>query len=83
MGPLYDIEGFFSPDLWKGTDKLIRSVEDPGVVSTSILCSGHKVQHPVFGDGTVILTDPDTGTALIDFGAFGRRRVNPDLLSLL
>ena len=82
MGPLYDIEGFFSPDLWKGTDKLIHSLEDPGVVSTSILGRGDKVHHPVFGDGTVVLTDPDTGTALVDFSTFGKRRVNPDMLSI-
>ena len=82
MGPLYDIEGFFSPDLWKGTDKLINSLEDPGVVSTSILKRGDKVHHSVFGDGTVTDTDPDTGTVSVDFGDFGRRRVNPDLLSL-
>ena len=82
MGPLYDIEGFFSPDLWKGTDKLIHSLEDPGVVSTSILSKGDNVRHPVFGDGTVIGTDPDTGTATVDFSTFGRRRVNPDLLNL-
>ena len=83
MGPLYDIEGFFSPDLWKGTDKLINSLEDPGVVSTSILKRGDKVHHSVFGDGTVTDTDPDTGTVSVDFGDFGRRRVNPDLLSLV
>lgn len=83
MGPLYDIEGFFSPDLWKGTDKLIHSLEDPGIVSTSILGKGDKVHHSVFGDGTIVGTDPDTGTVSVDFGAFGKRRVNPDLLSLL
>ena len=52
------------------------------MVSTSILGRGDKVHHPVFGDGTVVLTDPDTGTALVDFSTFGKRRVNPDMLSI-
>ena len=79
MGNIKDYLVYF----WKGTDKLIHSLEDPGMVSTSILGKGDKVHHSVFGDGTVVDTDPDAGTVSVDFGAFGKRRVNPDLLSLL
>ena len=52
-------------------------------IAISILSRGDKVHHSVFGDGMVVDADPDTGTVSVDFGAFGRRRVNPDLLSLL
>ena len=52
------------------------------MVSTSILTSGDKVHHSVFGDGKVVEADPETGKVCVDFGSFGKRRINPDLLSL-
>ena len=80
-GPLYDIVGSFNPDLWKGTDGLVRELEGPGPVPDSPFAIGEKVHHRVFGDGTVTDTDPDTGTVKVKFDDFGERRINPTLLS--
>ena len=80
-GPLYDIVGSFSPDLWKGTARLIRELEGPEPVPDSPFAIGSQVHHRIFGDGTVTDTDPDAGTVTVRFEDFGERRINPALLS--
>lgn len=80
-GPLYDIVGHLNPELWKGTDRLIREMEAPGPVPDSPFTIGSPVHHGIFGDGTVTDTDPDSGTVTVRFRDFGERRINPALLS--
>jgi DNA helicase-2/ATP-dependent DNA helicase PcrA len=80
-GPLYDIEGPFDPDLWKGTDRLIRALEGTPEVPQAPFCAGSRVHHPVFGDGTVTDYDPFAETVTVRFEEFGERRLAPDLLS--
>lgn len=76
-GPLYNIEGDFDPGLWDGTDRLISDFADPDEEEPVRRYSpGDKVQHPVFGKGTVLDTDPDTGTLTVSFSAYGVRRVS-------
>lgn len=76
----YDIEGPFDPDLWLGTDRLIRTLKKPEA-DRVLFPIGSRVHHPVFGDGTVTDIDPDDGTARVRFDTFGERRIAPDLLS--
>ena len=76
----YDIEGPFDPDLWLGTDRLIRTLEKQEAESVAFPV-GSRVHHPVFGDGKVTDIDPDDGTARVRFEGFGERRISPDLLT--
>ena len=78
-GTLYDIEGSFSDDLWKGTDRLIAEVDNPAVVSAGF-DDGTVVRHPVFGNGTVLGTDSDTGVVKVKFEEFGIRKMKPEVL---
>ncbi len=80
-GPLYDIEGPFDPDLWMGTDRLIRALEGTPEAPRSPFIAGSRVHHPVFGDGTVTDYDPFAETVTVRFEEFGERRLAPDLLS--
>lgn len=80
-GPLYDIEGPFNPDLWKGTDRLVRQSEHADESPSGPWKPGARVHHSVFGDGTVTDTDPDAGTVSVRFDTFGLRRINPSLLT--
>ena len=76
-GALYDIVGKFDPDLWKGTDELVKDVEDyTGKEAESPIASGSLVTHPVFGKGVVVDEDPDTGTVRVKFESFGERRIS-------
>ena len=80
-GPLYDIEGSFDPELWRGTDRLIRAVEGTASVPPSPFASGSAVHHPVFGDGTVTDYDPFAETVTVRFEEFGERRIASSSLS--
>ena len=80
-GPLYDIEGSFDPELWRGTDRLIRSLEGTAIEPPSPFAPGSRVHHPVFGDGTVTDYDPFAETVRVCFGEFGERRIATSLLS--
>ena len=80
-GPLYDIEGPFDPDLWIGTDRLIRSLEGTPDVPQSPFAPGNHVHHAVFGDGTVTDYDPFAETVTVRFEEFGERRIAPSLLA--
>ena len=80
QGPLYDIEGSFDPDLWKGTDHLIKSLDQAAPEANSDIAVGRKVHHNVFGDGEVIREDPDNGTVVVKFGGFGERRLKAELI---
>ena len=79
-GPLYDIEGSFSPTLWDGTDGLIRSLEEPERGGDPVFGEGELVHHPVFGDGVITDVDPDCGVVTVRFEGFGARRIDPKLL---
>ena len=79
-GPLYDIEGSFDPELWRGTDRLIRAVEGTRSVPPSPFAPGSQVHHPVFGDGTVTDYDPFAETVTVRFEEFGERRIATSLL---
>ncbi len=79
----YDIVGDFSPDLWKGTDRLIDMLNPTEQVSGSPFGTGSRVHHRVFGDGVVTGVDSDTGTVSVSFDGFGKRRINPNLLEAL
>ena len=81
-GPLYDIEGSFSPTLWDGTDKLILSLESPRPSDESGFEIGAKVHHPVFGNGVVTGEDTDSGIVSVRFEGFGVRRIAPHLLEI-
>ena len=81
-GPLYDIEGSFSPTLWDGTDKLILSLESPRPSDESGFEIGAKVHHPVFGNGVVTGEDTDSGIVSVRFEGFGVRRIAPNLLEI-
>ena len=74
-GPLYDIEGSFDPELWRGTDRLIRAVEGTVSIPPSPFAPGSPVHHPVFGDGTVLDYDPFAETVTVRFEEFGERRI--------
>ncbi len=77
QGTLYDIVGKFDPDLWKGTDELVKDVEDyTGKEAESAIASGSLVTHPVFGKGVVVDEDPETGTVRVKFESFGERRIS-------
>lgn len=77
QGALYDIVGKFDPDLWKGTDELVKDVEDyTGKEAESAIASGSLVTHPVFGKGVVVDEDPETGTVRVKFESFGERRIS-------
>ena len=81
-GPLYDIEGPFDPDLWLGTDRLVRSL-DPALESIpTAFTAGARVRHPVFGIGTVTEVSQDDGNVRVRFELFGERRIAPDMLSV-
>ena len=78
-GALYDIEGSFSEELWDGTDRLIANLEGPVIVSAKFE-NGAGVKHPVFGNGTVLETDSDTGNVKVRFEEFGIRKMSPEVL---
>ena len=80
-GPLYDIEGPFDPELWHGTDRLIRALEGTKETPQMALGTGSHVHHPVFGDGTVTDYDPFAETVTVRFEEFGERRIASGLLS--
>lgn len=77
----YDIIGQFDPELWKGTDRLIASLEKPEPVSVSGFSVGSRVHHSVFGNGNIIREDEDSGTVMVKFDFFGERRLKPELLT--
>ena len=80
-GDLYDIIGRFDPDLWKGTDRLVASLDESPVRELeSAFGKGDLVFHPVFGEGEVLEEDPDTGTVKVRFKEFGERRLSPESL---
>lgn len=79
-GAYYDIVGRFDPDLWKGTDRLISSLEEFPPAPPSPVEAGATVHHDVFGDGTVEEIDPEMGIALVRFAGFGCRRIDPAAL---
>ena len=79
-GPLYDIVGPFSDDLWRGTERLISRLENSPASSVPGLNEGSRVKHPVFGTGTVMESDTDNGTVRVRFDDFGIRRINPEVL---
>ena len=79
-GPLYDIEGSFSPTLWDGTDGLIRSLEEPERGGDPVFGEGELVHYPVFGDGVITDVDPNCGVVTVRFEGFGARRIDPKLL---
>ena len=79
-GPLYDIEGPFSPELWKGTGRLIAGLDAPAPPAAPGFAPGARVSHPVFGAGTVLESDPDAGTVRVQFDGFGIRRLAPGVL---
>ena len=78
-GPLYDIVGPFSDELWKGTDRLVARLESPAPPAPGF-CEGERVKHPVFGAGTVMEPDPDSDTVRVKFDLFGIRRISPEVL---
>ena len=78
-GPLYDIDGHFSPELWDGTDRLIANLEGP-TDNTARFAYGARVKHPVFGNGTILETDSETGNVKVKFDEFGIRRMSADVL---
>ena len=80
-GPLYDIEGPFSDDLWKGTDDLIRSLEEPKRVERAAFEEGDRVHHPVFGDGVVSDVPSEGDVISVKFEGFGKRRIDPSTLA--
>ena len=79
-GPLYDIVGSFSPSLWDGTDRLILSLNSPEPSEGPVLEAGELVKHPLFGNGTVIESNPDDGIVTVEFDTLGKRRINQSLL---
>ena len=79
-GPLYDVEGPFSPELWKGTGRLIAGLDAPAPPVSPGFAPGARVSHPVFGAGTVLESDPDAGTVRVRFELFGIRRLAPGVL---
>ena len=79
----YDIFGQFSPELWEGTDRIIKSVDRPSRASESDIAVGSKVHHSIFGDGEVIDIDEDGGTLVVKFEEFGKRRVSPHIVSAI
>ena len=76
----YDIVGQFDPELWKGTDRLILSLEKPEPTSESPFGVGATVHHTVFGDGVITREDKDNGTVIVKFESFGIRRLKPENL---
>ena len=78
-GPLYDIVGPFSDELWKGTDRLVARLESPAPPAPGF-CEGERVKHPVFGAGMVMESNPDSGTVRVKFDLFGIRRISPEVL---
>ena len=76
----YDIVGQFDPELWKGTDRLIQSLEKPEPTSESPFSVGANVHHTVFGDGVITREDKDNGTVIVKFEGFGVRRLKPENL---
>ena len=78
--PYYDIVGQFSPDLWEGTDWIINSLGFPSASPQGEMSAGSKVRHIVFGEGEVIQMDQDTGTVMVQFKDFGKRRLRPENL---
>jgi DNA helicase-2/ATP-dependent DNA helicase PcrA len=78
-GPLYDIVGPFSDELWRGTDRLVARLESPAPQAPEF-CEGARVMHSVFGAGTVMESDPDSGTVRVKFDLFGIRRISPEVL---
>jgi DNA helicase-2/ATP-dependent DNA helicase PcrA len=79
-GPLYDIDGPFSQELWRGTDRLIAGLEAPAPPSVPGFAAGARVKHSVFGPGTVLEFDPDAGTVRVRFDTFGIRRLAGSVL---
>ncbi len=78
----YDIIGKFDPSLWDGTDRLIAALEKPAPDKASGFVAGAAVHHSIFGDGEVVSQDEDSGLVTVQFEDFGKRRLNPDLLTL-
>ena len=78
----YDIIGKFDPSLWDGTDRLIAALEKPAPDKASGFVAGAAVHHSIFGDGEVVSQDENSGLVTVQFENFGKRRLNPDLLTL-
>ena len=74
-GPLYDVEGPVGPELWRGTGRLIAGLEAPAPPSAPGFGVGARVKHAVFGEGTVLESDPDAGMVRVRFDSFGVRRL--------
>ena len=75
-----DIVGQFSPDLWEGTDWIINSLGFPSASPQGEMSAGSKVRHIVFGEGEIIQMEQDTGTVMVQFKDFGKRRLRPENL---
>ena len=71
--------GPFSDELWRGTDRLVARLESPAPPASEFI-EGSRVKHPVFGTGTVMESDPDSGTVRVKFDLFGVRRISPEVL---
>ena len=80
-GPLYDIRGPFSQELWRGTDRLVAGLGAPAP-SVPGFAAGARVKHAVFGPGTVLESDPDAGTVRVRFDGFGIRRLGGNVLEV-
>lgn len=79
-GSLYDIVGSFSPSLWDGTDGLILSLISPEDSEGPAFEPGDHVQHPSFGNGTVVESDLDDEIVTVVFDKYGKRRLSRDSL---
>ena len=78
-GPLYDIEGPFTDELWSGTDRLIGRLENPSSPDLGFQ-EGMRVKHTAFGLGTVLESDRDSDTVRVRFDDFGVRRISREVL---
>lgn len=83
MGPLYDIEGSVAEELWRGTDRMIAQTGGQEPEEKAAVDLGATVRHMLFGDGVVVDTDSGTGTVVVRFATFGRRRIDPAQLELV
>ncbi len=82
-GLLYETVGRFDPSLWEGTDALISKMDAERNVTPKVfnMEEGQEVRHPVFGNGTVMKIDDETGIATVKFDGFGVRKVRQDILT--
>lgn len=80
----YDIVGDFDICLWRGTDRLIASLEKTMAEGDAAQAFpiGSKVHHAVFGNGEVLRYTEDGKTVIVQFQIFGERRLKAESLAI-